>query len=259
MGKTLYLYETTVNMDYWRNYMRRDLKDKEIALLKNTRCENMMNRKIKELYGHARSKNLFVPMLTNLHGNCIFESLQYHGLCDDVDDFRKGLAMLLLAVKDKKYFFPNQEMSLSEVFATRNEIEYVFCKNKKRLYKYNFDAMCMDLATDSSWRRLDTEIILSSLTILLNIRIHTLHDNGYVTTIQTIENDDTIDIWLGLIDELHYIPLDVKVGNIKEEVCPLYREGLIEFHKWARSMAVALGRVVEEDSDDSDSGGDNSE
>ena len=161
MGKTLYLYETTVNMDYWRNYMRRDLKDKEIAILKNTRCENMMNRKIKELYGHASSKNLFVPMLTNLHGNCIFESLQYHGLCDDLDDFRKGLAMLLLAVKNKKYFFPDQEMSLSEVFATRNEIEYVFCKNKKRLYKYNFDAMCMDLATDSSWRRLDTEIILS--------------------------------------------------------------------------------------------------
>lgn len=250
MGKTLYLYKTTVNLDYWRDYLGRNLRDNEFAILKNARCENMMNSRIKTLHEHANSKNLFVPMLTNLHGNCIFESLKYHGLCDDIDDFRKGLAMFLIAIKDQKYFFPDQEMSLYESFAVRNEIEYVFCKNKKRLYKYNFDAMCMDLATDSSWRRLDTELILSSLTVLLNIRIHTLHDNGHISTIKTNENDDTIDIWLGLIDELHYIPLDVKVGNIKEEICPLYRQGLIDFHRWARTVATALGRVTEEDSDD---------
>jgi hypothetical protein len=253
MSKTSYLYKMTVNMDYWKDYLGRNLKEKEFAILKKTQCEHMMNCKIKQLCEHANSKNLFVPTLTNLHGNCIFESLQYHGLCDNIDDFRKGLAMFLLAVKDKTYFFPEQEMSLRESFAARNEIEYVFCKNKKRFYKYNFDAMCMDLATDSSWRRLDTELILASLTVLLNIRIHTLHDNGHVSTIKTTENDSTIDVWLGLINELHYIPLSVKVGNAKEEICPLYREGLIEFHQWARSMALALGRVRQEDSDDSDS------
>jgi len=250
MVKISYLYKTTVNLDYWRDYLERQLTYEEFAILKNTKGEHSMNSKIYEIYTHAKSRNLFIPILTSLHGNCIFESLKYYGLCTNISNFRKGLAMILLALKDKKYFFPDEELSLSKMFDMRNPLSYVFCKNKRRYYKYNFDAMCVDLATDSSWMLLDTELILTSLSMLLNIRIHVLRNDGHLWIIKRIENDCTQDIYFGLVDELHYIPLDVRTGNTIENKCPKYNNALIDFHRWARAMAIERGKIVREDSDE---------
>ena len=244
-----YLYKSTINLEYWSKYLGRKLTYEEFMILKNAKSEQLMNEKIYEIYEHATLKNLYVPKLTGLYGNCIFESLQYYGLCEDVDNFRKGLATLLIAFKNKKFFIPDQELSLSELFNFTNSIEYVFCKNEKRLYKYNFDAMCIDLAMDSSWTRLNTELVLLCLTVLLNIKINIFHNNGHITVIKTTENEHTKDIYFGQINEIHYIPLDTRMGNKREIVCPKYRAGLKKFHKWAKQMAIEQNRTESSDDD----------
>ena len=98
-----------------------------------------MNEKIVDIYNVAKVNGLYVPQLTNLHGNCIFESLQYHELCDDIDNFRCGLAWLMMVFKDKKNFIPDQEMSMNELYDLdiHNHC-VVFCRKKRRAYKYNF-------------------------------------------------------------------------------------------------------------------------
>ncbi len=243
-GKIIkYNYKSTLKLKYWESYLGRKLKKHEFFLIKQAESENSMNNKIMDIYSSAKVNGLYVPQLTNLHGNCIFESLQYHGLCDNIEHFRCGLAYLLILFKDKKYFIPEQELSLEEIFNVSNNVETVFCKKTRRMYKYTFITMCLDLAKNCSWTRLNTQLIFLAMTVLFNIRISVLHNNGYISEIKTIENENTKTIYLGLIDETHYIPVAVKCGHPIEDICPKYLESIREFHAWAREMSIMLGRV----------------
>jgi hypothetical protein len=247
----IYDYKNTVNKEYWTNYLGRELTRNEHILLCNTKSEKLINLKINSINEIAKKSGLCVSMLTNMHGNCIFESLQYFNMCDDIDQLRKGLALIMLAFKNKKNFIPNQELSLGELFGFYNDVEYVFCKSKQKLYKYNFDAMCIDLATDCSWTRLNTELIFTIMSIVLNLKFMIFHDNGHITTICTEENVCTKTIYMGLIDEVHYFPLD-KISEGTPQTCPNYKHSLKLFHKWARHMSDKLGRTISDSSDETE-------
>jgi hypothetical protein len=255
MNIKTYDYKSNVGVQYWEQYLGRHLTKQEYFILKQAKSEKQFNDRIKNLYTIASSKGLYIPLLTNMYGNCIFESLQYYKLCENVDDMRIGLALLMTMFKNKKNFFPNQSDSLNELFSF-NDIEFVFCQKTKQLYKYNFDAMCVDLATDSSWTRLNTQLIFMIMSLLLNLKFIILNDghHSYNTEISTIENENTKTIYLGQIGELHYIPLD-RMQEGTEYHCPKYDDSLNDFHMWARSMAISLGRVTYDDK--SDKSGDN--
>lgn len=238
-----YHYKSTLKLKYWENYLGRKLKKHEYFIIKEAEGEHRMNVKIMNINDVAKQNGLYIPQLSGLVGNCIFECLRYHKLCDNIEHFRCGLAYLLILFKDTKYFIPNQELTLEEIFNFTNNIETVFCKKNKRLYKYSFIAMCLDLAKNCSWTRLNTELVFLAMSVLFNIRIIILHNNGHKTEIKTIENDDTTNVYLGLIDEIHYIPIAVRTGNQNENSCPKYLDSIRVFHNWAQEMAVTFGRV----------------
>jgi len=243
-----YHYRSNISAQYWENYLDRPLTKHEYFILRHAKDEQIFNNRIKNLHMIANSKGLYIPLLTNMHGNCIFESLRYYNLCDNIDDMRIGIALLMTMFKNKKNFFSDRTDSLSELFLF-NDIEFVFCQKKKQLFKYNFDTMCVDLATDSSWTRLNTQLIFMVMSQLLNLKFVILNDSheNYSTEICIAENDQTQTIYLGQIGELHYVPLEEKMHENHE--CPKYDDSLNDFHMWARSIAVSLGRVTYEESD----------
>jgi hypothetical protein len=230
-------YKYTTNLKYWENHLDRKLSKKEMQLLGQTRCENNLNDSIKQIYEYAKTKGLYLPILTSMDGNCMFESLKYFGLCENIDELRIGLAMFMLTFKNIKDFSPNPDVTLNELFTLTNEITHVFCWINKKVYKYNFDAMCVDLATNGNWSRLNTELILRVMSMLLNLRFF-IHRDMY-NSIEICHNKDNLtkDIYLGQIDDTHYIPLDVRKGHTHEDTCPEYTEYKDLFHEWAIYMS----------------------
>lgn len=240
-----YNYKNIVREDYWEDFLGRKLEQEEIILLKNTESEKKMNDKIFRIYEIAKDHNLYIPELTNMYGNCLFESFQYHDLCEDIDEFRCGIAFLMIMFKDIKGIFPgfdNKSLeNLASDFLIKNEI--VFCRKKRRAYKYDFVTMCIDLATNTSWTRINTNLILVFISAILNIQIKILHNSEYVTVIGDNKSDKTI--YLGLIDEIHYFPLAQKTyNNEAEKKCPKYCDNLKLFHQWAKSMAILTNKVT---------------
>lgn len=239
-----YNYKSTDNIDYWEEYLERELTRKELIILSQARSECLFNNKINKVFEKGKTMGLYIPELTELHGNCIFESLKILGLCEDIDAFRTSIALSMFILKDKKNLIINEDgsnsQSLFELFNDFKEIHYVFCQEDKKIYKYNFDVMCMDLATDTSWTRFNTHLILLFLASLLNLKFTIIQDSGYVHDIGNITNPDTKTIYLGHIGELHYIPLDV---GETEEQCPKYINRTMMFHEWAKLMAQNMNRV----------------
>lgn len=244
-----YNYKNTVKIKYWEHYLDRKLEREEFLILKQAESEKRLNDKILEIYELAKLNGLYVPELTNMHGNCLFESFQYHGLCSDIDEFRCGLAFLMIMFKDKKDFIPIfKGESMEDLFKQFTDQDMVvFCKKKRRAYKYNFVAMCIDLATNSSWTRVNTHMVLSAICSLLNIRIQILHNTGYISTISMGDKPNQKTIYLGLIDEVHYFPLIERTGDDDvENVCPKYVDSLKAFHQWAKGVAIMTGNVIYE-------------
>lgn len=169
-----------------------------------------MNKRMTRLNGIAQAKNLEIATLTTLHGNCIFESLKYFELFDNIETVRIGLSVLMIIMKNKKNFFPDREDSLNDMFSF-NDIEYVYCNEHKKLYKYTYEAMCIDLAMDSSWTRLNTQLLFMIISFLYNVKIVILNDRhiDYTTEISMTRTNDAKTIHLGQIGECHYVPLKV--------------------------------------------------
>jgi hypothetical protein len=218
------------NIGGLENLLQRKLTKKEYHIIKEANGETNMNQQITKIFDLANKQNLYIPELTNLDGNCIFESLKYHNLCENIDEFRCGLAYILMLFKNKKYFIPNQELTLEEIFNLSNNIDSVLCLNTESLYKYTFETMCYDLSTNTSWTRLNVELLFLTLTVLFNIEIIIFHNNGHITNIKTIQNENTISIYLGLIDECHYIPIcDKNKIDTTTYTCPTYTNNINTF------------------------------
>lgn len=238
-------YRTTNNPKYWMDYLNRRLSKKEECLLDSVGNEYSLNKQIEKIYHVATDNGLFVPYLTPMSGNCFFESLEFLKLYDDAQIFRDAIGTLMLLFKNKKHFIPTQELSLEELFVLTNEIEYVFCNKTDRFYKYNFDAMCLDIMSNAAWTRLPTEMIMSVISIMMNIEFVIVHNNGHITKISTVSNENTVKFHLGLIGELHYIPLMKRVGYPHENQLPIFSTATKVFHKWAQHHAYKLGRYIQ--------------
>jgi hypothetical protein len=254
--RTKYLYKRTVDPAYWQKYLARKLTTEEKFTLSGAKGEQNINNEIKAIYTRAQEDGLYIPALTDKSGNCLFESLQILGLFEDFNLFRSGLAQILLILKNVPDFLPNMHESLGVMFPTFNEVEFVRCGKTKKLYRYNYDAMCVDLSKDTNWTRLSTEMILRIICVLLNINIIIYHYNGplsddkfHVTNNLNLNpNEDTLTFYLGqTTGEFHYIPLKREENLEDRHPCISYNSNLVEFHSWARSMASSLGMIEKDE------------
>jgi hypothetical protein len=229
------------DIEYWENKLNRNLNDIELSIIQNANNEHEINTKILKIDDVCNKYDLYIPELTKLNGNCLFDTLKYNNLCNDVNKFRYGLSQFLIFFKDKKQFIPNQDLSLEELFNIGSDVSYVKCIKTKKIYKYSFTMMCIDLAKNGSWEKLHTQLILSALTVLLNIKIVIVHNYGNLTEIETIVNNNTKTIYMGLIDEFHYIPIMLKENKNSKYNCPIYLDSNIKFNKWIDDIICVDG------------------
>ena len=172
----------------------------------------------------------------------------HHKLFEDHDKFRKDLAYFMYIFGDHKNFLPTHAESLRELFTLyRNDVEYVYSKKESKMYKYTYELMCVDLSTEFSWTRLPTQIIMMVISYILNVKFLTISNatkhntNNYVSEICNA-TDDPMEIYLGHIDEIHYVPLEkVPDGNNIDELQVLkYSDAKYKFYKWAITMYNSL-------------------
>lgn len=213
-------YFALLNIHKLRLFLNRDVTHEEMSILSYIKSEYNFNQEIKNLYNCGLQYNLYIPALTELSGNCFFESLQILNIIDDQIKFRNALAMAMLVFKDKKFFIKNQDLTLEELFNFTNEIECVYCTNTNKFYKYDYKAMLYDIMTDTAWTRLPTQIIIMVIATLLNIKFVILHNNSHITELGESEEI----VYLGLVDEMHYIPLKKQDEKYEINNIPLYME-----------------------------------
>lgn len=248
---TTYLYKRSSNIKYWKDYLSRNLTSDEMEILSAVKEEHMLNEEINRIYNHAKKDNLYIPQLTQFSGNCLFESFEILGLCENHKLFRTGLAQLLVILKNVPNFLPGIETPLGELWQDYSEIDRVICSKTKKIYIYNYDAMCVDLSISTNWTRLNTELLMRIMCVLLNINIIIYRHDGHITNINESPNEDTLNIHLGQTGDtsqshdagFHYFPLKKIASNEEFPPCKTYTDDLSKFHTWARSMAKSLGRV----------------
>ncbi len=277
-------FPRTLNKNQWMIYLGRPLSWKEMYIIEEVKSEKYMNNQLDELYQHCLSNDLFVPILTDLDGNCLFESLVYFNIADSIESLRCSLSYLMYIFKDLKDFLPGVDLSLGEMFNFTNDIETVACITKNNetnekevaFYKYTYETMCQDLSNMHSWSKLPTEIIMRMMSLLFNIEFIVLHNNtGHFSNINVYSEIPEEDrppmqkIFLGLIGESHYVPIDVLAQD--EEIDPMYyTDSKRKFIFWARKKEALkiseyqdrLRRIkyyhlnsLNSDSDNSDDGG----
>jgi len=258
--KRIYNYKLTINEAYWREELktiRRKLTKKDKKLLKAVRNEKRNNISMAKIQANALTHGLHIPCLTELVGDCMFESIEHTGFCKDRDAFRKSVAMLFYLFGDCDVISSHKE-TLKEVFDSFNDIEYVYCYKTELLYKYTYYTMCSDMFKRGSWSRLPTELILTVISVFFKVRFHIYHDNGYIDKICDTKLNDSIalddyesNIYLALIEN-HYVPLvRIPHGDIKSLQCPKYDIERDKFHIWAREKADLIG-LYDEVTDDDD-------
>jgi hypothetical protein len=233
------MHHFSLDYKYWENILNRKLENDEIQLIDNAYYENEMNNSINNIYNNAIVHGLYIPILTPNDGNCLFHSLCYHLSIKDIKLLKKGIANIMILHKNIKNLIPNQELSLEELFPLYNELKFVFCYNKQKLYYYTYDAMCIDIMADDSWKRINTELLLTVLSIVLNLKFIIFHNNDHLTTICPIEKENTTYIYLAHINECHYIPLQLVQKNIKKlPKCLYYTECMNKFIEWGEIKLI---------------------
>jgi hypothetical protein len=243
--KREYYYRSTANEEYWNeahksNNKRLTKRDKKF--LRSVRNENGNNKSMAKIHANALKDGLYIPCLTELVGDCMFESIEHTGFCKDRNELRKSVAILFYLFGNCKIIssYIDEGKTLKDIFELFNDIEYVYCYNTNLLYKYTYYTMCSDMYNSGSWSRLPTELILTVLSVFFKVRFHIYHDNGHIDKIcdngiinKVIENeehetleeqlvpedqaipegyviqsdDDKSNIYLALIGENHYVPL----------------------------------------------------
>lgn len=226
------------NIKKWEIYLNRRLTNKEKNLLISASNEIGLNKIIMDLAINLSDPNLYIPNLTFSNGNCLYESITYHINDISIKDLRKLLSNFMCLYKDYKNLFPNQDLSLNEMFLMQNEIEYVSDKKTNTIYKYNYDIMCADLACDCSWERLPVQIILMCVSYIFDAKITIYHDNGYTHDITTCDEIKKT-IYVGLLGEFHYIPLTAKTNTDPDDITDkviVYNKYIDKYHDWRKTV-----------------------
>ena len=232
------------------------LYKKYVTYIKNLYSENIMNDSLDIIQGKCDTKNLAIYYLTNLDGNCLFETILKTGLFGNlcIEELRHGIAFIMMLYKDTKNFFPNEENSLSELFDILNsgeaEIKYVIDDKTKKLVNYTYKVMCTDISSMTSWSRLPTEIILMVLSFIYKIKFVIINDKDseYESVINVWDNTIIPDteiktVYLGHIYEYHYVAIKEK----EEEVGILhYTNSLNIIKKFIDSIEESVYNCIKE-------------
>lgn len=213
----------------------RKAKAKRKYIIENAKCEHKCNIEIEKINAVASQKGLYIPILTKNNGECLFESICYHlydseknPLSDtNIEKLRMATAYGMLLYKNKKIFLPNQELTMEKLFYLSNEIQVVYCRLSKSKYVYNFDSMCIDISQGNSWDRINTEIMLMFMSFMFDLKFTIFHGNGHITNVDMTKDVEQIKtVYLGLIDEYHYIPLATKPNPEIDYGCLKYNKYL---------------------------------
>ena len=227
-------YPKTTNIKKWEEFLNRKLDKKEKKLLYNTSQEIQLNKCIYNLIKNIKNKNLYIPTLSVTDGNCLYDSICYKLIDLTPIKIRKEVSTFMRFYRLYPSLFPNQELTLNDMFLCYNEIDYIYDKNTNNLYKYTYDIMCSDIACNNSWERLPIELILMCISFIYDIKIIICHDNGYTHEINTCEIPTNI-IYLGLLGEFHYIPIEIKKDSDPDDVLDyikIYNNFMDNFHNW---------------------------
>jgi len=229
----------------WEEYVGRKLTYEERCLIERCKAEKYMNAMMRDLYVQCLQKNYYVPVLTNLDGNCLFESLVYHKIGNSVQELRSMLSMIFYIFQNYKNLLPGVELTLSELFSFANEIEYVSTKKSDSepvYYKYSYTIMCQDLGNLTCWSRLPTQLILLVISYLYKIEIIVINSNtGYETKINAYEsvnnNGHNVNkVYLGHLGESHYVSLDIMMDKEKKFEPLFYTEARDNLIKWGTML-----------------------
>lgn len=258
MSNRIYTFKKTADVKYWEKQLKqigKKITKKDIAILKSIKEEVKDNKAIARINDRAAKDNLYIPELSGLEGNCMFESLEIGGLGADSKTIRESVGSIFYFFGDYPMILGNTN-TLKELFSFINDVEYVFCREKQKLYKYSYYTMCADLFTEGCWSRLPAEMILSVIASCYGVRIHIYHDNQNVNIICPDDiskniplDDDDRNIYLGLLGEHHYIPLVKSKRKLTSPKKSLkYSDAREIFMNWATNIADKVG-LYEDDTD----------
>lgn len=238
-------YPRTVSHKQWSRYIGRKLTKNEKKMLDNVKYTVETNNKLNNLYTNCDKHGYYVPFLTKLNGDCIFESLSYLGY-GNAEDIRKGIANIMYLYKDYKNFIEGSDDTLLNMFNiinVRNGNLYVQGETSGIIYKYNYDVMCVDLCCNSSWEYLPTELILMVISRIYKLNIKIIDDeegNELVGNVNAFNNSNSNieleTIYLGHLIENHYLPLKKKENDMTYRKLK-YKKTIDYFHKWGRKLA----------------------
>ncbi len=179
-------------------------------------------------------------MLTKLVGDCMFESLIYHGIGRSVESLRKGIAFIMYIYKDYKNFFLTQETPLSELFSMWNEVEYVRCVQPPVLkaefervkaeriagnmhakpnipfpkyYKYTYEVMCQDLTCQYNWSKLPTELLLLVISLIYQIEITIVNVNIHK---DEESNEEKVNMYEHNISAFENVPIEKRPATLRK-------------------------------------------
>jgi hypothetical protein len=237
----LFPFPRSLNIKLWKNYLNRELFPEEHNIIENVRHEKCFNDEITKLHNIAKLKGYYVSKLTNLHGNCLFESFEFLNICENTDYMRHGIAHLMLMFRDYKGIIQGDTRTIEELFNDTNEIEHILCRNEDRAYKYNYYAMCQDLASDFSWTRLPTQLIMIFMSKIFNIKINIVSNlSEYINVINANSDyDHPTEISLGHIGESHYVPLMTRTDELDDNEL-YHQEYKTKFINWAHAMEQSI-------------------
>jgi hypothetical protein len=229
------------------------LYKKFMNCIHNAINENKMNIALHNIQQKCINKGLIISALTNLDGNCMFESIIKAGVCGviSIAGLRNHIAKIMKKNKDTPNYFPNNSNTLNQIFNLLNiedtqEINVKYISHKKNIVEYNYDVMCEDLSTLSSWTRLPTQLVLMVIALIYKLRIVIINDGSDNFTDETIidiwdisTNNDIKTIYMGHVLKSHYILLD-KNENIKNPVSIKYTKAAKNLKKFKNNIETRV-------------------
>lgn len=244
-------YPSEPNPKKWMKYLGRSLTKQEFRIFMMVNSLKHTNEVLKNILEKFKDKKIMYPVMTDLDGNCMFTSLNYHGIGNSNQDLRELLAHMLYQFKDFKGFLPNfKDQTLEEVFipfTALDDLKYVLCDEEFKIYRYGYEVMCQELVTKGTYSKFTTEFLLLILSRLYKTRFEIFHEAG----IMKIDAWDGFEgempelrtVHLALLGEDHYVPVKMFSEDTPQDIIDeyysnpkLYNEGEKEYEKWVKYM-----------------------
>lgn len=128
--------------------------------------ERCVNQAVINLAQNSIKYGYKIRDLPPLDGDCFFNALLANGVGENNKKTREVIACVLSLYKDTKGFFPNMpETTPKEIFTNTNEIE-----------KYDYETMCQDINASNSWTKIPIHFIMIVMSKLFNLKFILLRD-----------------------------------------------------------------------------------